>query len=254
VAGDVANDTTANGVRTWDCNGRNGGTDASAANGNGCSKVIGCVAGWGPEETLDSDSVFVDCGSLSAAQCNAASQNACSILFQNQINNTGGCTSGQGGNTPSTAGDVNECVTYVKGTNANACQLKGRRCGSGGPGPCTVDGQPSGGNPANCCNGDSDGNGTCGTQATGACPTTYTQKQACSGTTLGSTTLTVGSTNTASADAFCSSRGATCCEYNVSSNGGPGKGNGTGPASWDVRATNGTALTAAGVRYHARCF
>ncbi len=30
---------------------------------------------------------------------------------------------------------------------------------------CTPDGQPSGGNPASCCNGDSDGNGTCGTQA-----------------------------------------------------------------------------------------
>lgn len=43
VAGDVANDTTANGVRTWDCNGRNGGTNASAANGNGCSKVVGCT-------------------------------------------------------------------------------------------------------------------------------------------------------------------------------------------------------------------
>ena len=34
----------------------------------------------------------------------------------------------------------------------------------GGPPPCIADGQPSGGNPANCCNGDSDGNGTCGTQ------------------------------------------------------------------------------------------
>lgn len=30
---------------------------------------------------------------------------------------------------------------------------------------CTVDGGSSGGNPASCCNGDSDGNGTCGTQA-----------------------------------------------------------------------------------------
>ena len=35
--------------------------------------------------------------------------------------------------------------------------------------PCTADGQPSGGNPASCCNGDSDGNGTCGTQAGPTC-------------------------------------------------------------------------------------
>jgi prepilin-type N-terminal cleavage/methylation domain-containing protein len=32
------------------------------------------------------------------------------------------------------------------------------------PPTCIADGQPSGGNPASCCNGDSDGNGTCGTQ------------------------------------------------------------------------------------------
>ena len=105
-----------------------------------CNASAGCAAGWGPETTLDSDSVFVDCGSLSAAQCNSASQNACSILFQNQINNTGGCASGpggdQGGNAPSTSGNINECVTYVNGTNANNCQLIGRRCGSG-PTTCT---------------------------------------------------------------------------------------------------------------------
>jgi prepilin-type N-terminal cleavage/methylation domain-containing protein len=176
VAGDVANDnnkTACGETRTWDCNGRNGGTNASCTKTN---DACGCVAGWGPETVLDADSVFVDCGGLSAAQCNAASQNACSTLFQNHINNTGGCTSGQGGNTPSTAGDINECVTYVNGSNANACQLIGRRCGSGGPGPCTADGQPSGGNPANCCSGDSDGNGTCGTQG-GNC--------GCSGSLLG---------------------------------------------------------------------
>lgn len=40
-------------------------------------------------------------------------------------------------------------------------------CNTSCSGPaCTADGQPSGGTPASCCNGDSDGNGTCGTQAT----------------------------------------------------------------------------------------
>lgn len=153
---------------TWTCAGTGGGTSDSS-----CTKAnpsCGCTAGWGPETVLDADSVFVDCGSLSAAQCNAASQNACSVLFQNQINNTGGCASGaggaQGGNAPSTSGNINECVTYVNGSNANNCQLIGRRCGAGGPAPCTADGQPSGGNPASCCNGDSDGNGICGTQGT----------------------------------------------------------------------------------------
>lgn len=111
------------------------------ADGNGVCGTQGgsCAAGWGPETVLDSDSVFVNCGSLSAQQCNAASQNACSVLFQNQINNTGGCASGaggsQGGNAPSTSGNINECVTYVNGTNANNCQLIGRKCGSGGPPP-----------------------------------------------------------------------------------------------------------------------
>lgn len=86
----------------------------------------GCV--WGPIVDLDNDSVFVDCSSMTAGQCNVASQAACTVLFQPQIDSYGGCTSGQGGSTPSTTGNTFECVTSVAGQNANACRLLGRRC------------------------------------------------------------------------------------------------------------------------------
>ncbi len=52
--------------------------------------------------------------------------------------------------------------------NKGALVLSDGECGGVA---CTADGASSGGNPANCCNGDSDGNGTCGTQVGGCGPT-----------------------------------------------------------------------------------